>query len=96
MYNRYIYSLTDRSDQCQGIALLRDPQFNKGSTFSEDERQNFDLEGRLPIRISTLEEQLGRAYQQYSSRQGALAKNTFMTSMKEQNWVLYYKVFGCT
>ncbi|KAI4142470.1 MAG: hypothetical protein LQ340_007333 [Diploschistes diacapsis] len=75
-----------------GNDLLRDPQLNKGSTFTEDERREFDLEGRLPTRVSTLEEQLERAYQQYGSRQGALAKNTFMTSMKEQNWVLYYKM----
>lgn len=33
-----------------------------------------------------------RAYEQFRSRQGALAKNTFMTSMKDQNVVLYYKV----
>lgn len=36
--------------------------------------------------------QLERAYRQYCSRTDALAKNTFMTSMKEQNEVLYYKV----
>lgn len=33
-----------------------------------------------------------RAYEQFRSRQSALAKNTFMTSMKDQNVVLYYKV----
>lgn len=42
--------------------------------------------------MQTIEEQLTRAYQQYSSCSDALAKNTFMTSMKEQNEVLYYKV----
>lgn len=76
----------------QGNAVLRDPQYNKGSVFPEDERKEFELVGRLPTAVSTLEEQLKRAYQQYSSRNGALAKNTFMTSLKEQNWVLYYRV----
>ena len=42
--------------------------------------------------MQTLEEQVARAYQQYSTRKDDLAKNTFMTSMKEQNTVLYYKV----
>ena len=37
--------------------------------------------------------QVERAYRQYCSRADALAKNTFMTSLKEQNEVLYYKVF---
>lgn len=35
---------------------------------------------------------MDRAYDQYSSRENALAKNTFMTSMYEQNVVLYFKV----
>jgi malate dehydrogenase (oxaloacetate-decarboxylating) len=42
--------------------------------------------------VQTLDEQVKRAYEQYSSRPDDLAKNTFMTSMKEQNEVLYYKV----
>jgi malate dehydrogenase (oxaloacetate-decarboxylating) len=33
-----------------------------------------------------------RAYEQYSSRPNDIAKNTFMTSMKEQNEVLYYRL----
>lgn len=43
--------------------------------------------------MQTLEAQVVRAYDQFQSRQGALAKNTFMTSMKDQNVVLYYKVY---
>jgi malate dehydrogenase (oxaloacetate-decarboxylating) len=60
--------------------LLQEPQYNKGSVFSKDERQEFDLQGRLPTRISSLEEQLERAYDQYSSLGDDLTKNTFMTS----------------
>lgn len=49
--------------------------------------------GFLPPNVQTLEAQVVRAYEQFRSRQSALAKNTFMTSMKDQNVVLYYKVF---
>lgn len=52
----------------------------------------FKLHGLLPANVQTLEEQVKRAYAQYSSRSDDLAKNTFMTSMKEQNEVLYYRV----
>lgn len=49
--------------------------------------------GLLPQSIQTLEQQANRAYQQYSKNgDDDLAKNTFMTSMKEQNEILYYKV----
>lgn len=75
-----------------GSALLNTPYFNKGAGFSAREREEFKLTGLLPQNISTLEHQTKRAYQQYSTRQDDLAKNTFMTSLKEQNEVLYYKV----
>ncbi|KAF2186594.1 hypothetical protein K469DRAFT_663582 [Zopfia rhizophila CBS 207.26] len=75
-----------------GNALLRTPYFNKGSAFTKEERKTFKLHGLLPPNIQTLEEQVQRAYQQYSSRPNDLAKNTFMTSMKEQNEVLYYRL----
>ena len=53
----------------------------------------FKLHGLLPPNIQTLEEQVQRAYEQYSSRPNDLAKNTFMSSMREQNEVLFYKVY---
>lgn len=76
----------------KGQALLQNPYFNKGSAFPSDERREFGLYSYLPPNVQTLEEQVERAYQQYSTRGDALAKNTFMSSMKEQNEVLYYKV----
>ncbi|KAL9131581.1 MAG: hypothetical protein Q9217_000538, partial [Psora testacea] len=62
------------------------------SAFSPNERNDFGLYGLLPPNVQTLDEQVRRAYEQYSSRKDALAKNTFMTSLKEQNEVLYYKL----
>lgn len=73
-----------------GVALLRSPYLNKGTAFSRDERNKFGLNGTLPTNIQSLDQQVRRAYDQYSSRPSALAKNTFMTSLKEQNEVLYY------
>lgn len=80
----------------QGSALLTSPYHNKGSAFPLNERQDFKLYGLLPPSVQTLESQVERAYDQYSARQDPLAKNTFLTSMKDQNIVLYYKVHGCS
>lgn len=77
---------------CQGTALLTSPYYNKGSAFPPDERREFKLLGLLPPNVQPLESQVKRAYEQYSSCQDALTKNTFMTSLKDQNIVLYYKV----
>ena len=88
----FLSDLYSKLSAVQGTSLLSSPAFNKGSAFTKEERKEFGLHGLLPPNVQSLEEQVERAYDQYSSRQDALAKNTFMTSMKEQNEVLYYKV----
>ena len=75
-----------------GHALLSHPAYNKGTAFTAAERKAFDLHGFLPTNVQTLDEQVKRAYEQYSSRDSDIAKNTFMTSMSEQNIVLYYRL----
>ncbi|KAJ5757399.1 uncharacterized protein N7511_006093 [Penicillium nucicola] len=76
----------------EGVALLHNAQYNKGSAFSADERKAFKLQGLLPPNIQTLDEQVERAYQQYQTRPDDLAKNTFLASMKAQSEVLFYQL----
>ena len=71
---------------------LPSPYHNRNSAFPSNERKEFKLYVLLPPDVQTLEEQVKRAYQQYSSRADELTKNTFMTNMKEQSQVLYYKI----
>lgn len=75
-----------------GTALLNSPTFNKGSAFTQTERRDFKLTGLLPANEQTLDHQAERAYQQYLTRSDNLAKNTFLTSLKDQNEVLYFKL----
>ncbi|APA09296.1 hypothetical protein SS1G_12079 [Sclerotinia sclerotiorum 1980 UF-70] len=75
-----------------GTALLNTPYLNKGAGFPADERRTFKLTGLLPSSVSTLDQQVKRAYEQYSSRDSDLAKNTFMTSLADQNEVLFYRL----
>lgn len=75
-----------------GHSLLTTPAYNKGTAFTAAERKTFGLHGLLPSNVQTLEGQVKRAYEQYSSRNSDIAKNTFMTSMGEQNTVLYYRL----
>lgn len=46
--------------------VIRAPLLNKGSAFSEEEREKFDLDGLLPQRILTLEQQIEKVYQRYN------------------------------
>jgi malate dehydrogenase (oxaloacetate-decarboxylating) len=76
----------------KGTVLLNTPYFNRGSAHTAEEREEFGLTGLLPESIQTLEQQIKRAYEQYSTRKDDLSKNTFLTSLKEQNAVLYFRV----
>lgn len=80
----------------RGEVILTSPRWNKGTAFTMEERKAFGLTGRLPFRVNTLDDQCQRAYDQlYSYENKAdLSKNTFLQSMKEQNWVLYYALIG--
>ena len=48
------------SDFPHGMALLRDPLLNKGTAFTEQERDALGLRGLLPAHMLSLEEQAER------------------------------------
>ena len=75
-----------------GSSLLEKPHFNKGSAFTKQEREEFDLIGLLPSHVNTLEEQQSRALDQYQTHRTDIGRNVFLASMKEQNTVLYYRL----
>ncbi|KAH3898935.1 probable NAD-dependent malic enzyme, mitochondrial [Saccharomycodes ludwigii] len=75
-----------------GLQLLNSPLFNKGSAFTQEEREAFGLDGLLPPQVNTLEEQVERAYKQYCDLKAPLRKNDFMTSLRVQNKVLYFEL----
>ncbi len=72
--------------------LLRDPKLNKGSAFTEEERKALKLNGRLPNRVETLEEQVKRSYLQYSEKHTDLQKNIFLNALHDNNEILFYAV----
>ncbi|KIP03624.1 hypothetical protein PHLGIDRAFT_26030 [Phlebiopsis gigantea 11061_1 CR5-6] len=74
----------------RGSALLTNPRLNKGTAFTTDERRAFGLTGRLPHKINSIDEQCQRAWDQLETCGDDLAKNTFLQSLRDQNWVLYY------
>ena len=75
-----------------GPALLEAPLLNKGSAFTERERQQFNLEGLLPYNIETIEEQKARAYQQFSSFESAIDKHIFLRNIQDTNETLYFRL----
>lgn len=56
------------------------------------ERNDFGLMGRLPSKINTIDEQVARVHDQLDDLDTPIRKNSFLQSLKDQNWVLYYTV----
>ncbi|WP_339896913.1 NAD-dependent malic enzyme [uncultured Gilvimarinus sp.] len=75
-----------------GPALLEAPLLNKGSAFSRQEREQFNLEGLLPFRIETIEEQKARAYEQLSSFKSDIDKHIYLRNIQDTNETLYYRL----
>jgi malate dehydrogenase (oxaloacetate-decarboxylating) len=75
-----------------GRAVLRDPQLNRGTAFTTEERAALGLAGLLPPGVLTLEEQAKRSYRQYSAQPSDLAKNDFLAALHDRNQILYYKL----
>ncbi len=75
-----------------GPTLLETPLLNKGSAFTQIERENFNLAGLLPPRFETIEEQVERCYQQYSSFRDNLNKHIYLRAIQDNNETLYYRL----
>ena len=73
-----------------GPALLESPLLNKGSAFTQIERDNFNLTGLLPHNIESIEEQSARAYQQLSSFNSDLDKHIYLRNIQDTNETLFH------
>ena len=84
--------ITHITTKLTGLDLLRCPELNKGSAFSQEERQLFKLNGLLPYHHETLEDQARRAYEQLQEETDDFAKFIFMNHIFDINMTLFYKV----
>lgn len=75
-----------------GPALLEAPLLNKGVAFTERERQQFNLEGLLPYKIETIEEQKERAYHQLNAFESKIDKHIFLRNIQDTNETLYFRL----
>jgi malate dehydrogenase (oxaloacetate-decarboxylating) len=75
-------------------SVLEDPLRDRGSAFTEQERQALGLTGRLPSGVLTLDQQASRVYEQLQRQPTDLAKNVYLEQLHDRNEVLYYKVLA--
>jgi malate dehydrogenase (oxaloacetate-decarboxylating)(NADP+) len=76
----------------RGAALLRDPTLNKGTAFSEEERDILGLRGLLPPHVATQDEQLGRVLENFHRLDTPLSKYIMLESLLDRNEALFFRV----
>jgi len=75
-----------------GISLLHDPTLNKGTAFTEEEREALGLRGLLPPRVHTQEEQIQRVLGNFHRKPSDLERYIFMIALQDRNEALFYRV----
>ena len=78
--------------ECSGTQLLANPLLNKGTAFTERERDAFGLRGLLPPHVFTLEEQLQRSLTAVRRKQDNIEKYIYLTNLQNRNEVLFYRL----
>jgi len=79
-------------DSPHGLALLRDPLLNKGTAFTEAERDALGLRGFLPAHVLTMEEQVARFLVNLRSMPNDLEKYIALNSLHDRNEALFFRV----
>lgn len=76
----------------RGVALLRDPLLNKGTAFSEQERDTLGLRGLLPSHIFSLQEQAARVLTNLRHLPDDLDKYVALNALHDRNEALFFRV----
>ncbi len=73
-----------------GYELLNDPLLNKGTAFSDAERDAFDLHGLLPPDVATLDLQVKRRLDAFHALGDPLQQYIFLRGLQDTNETLFY------
>lgn len=73
-----------------GYQLLSDSLLNKGTAFTEQERDAFELHGLLPPRVATLDEQVSRRLQVLRGFATDLERYAFLRELQDTNETVFY------
>ncbi len=77
----------------KSYALLNDPFLNKGTAFTEEEREQYGLAGLLPPHVQTLQEQVEQAYRNVRARESIPAKRHYLMNIFSRNRTLFFQLF---
>ncbi|GAB4237693.1 MAG: NAD-dependent malic enzyme [Deltaproteobacteria bacterium] len=76
----------------RGVDLLHDPLLNKGTAFTERERDDLGLRGLLPPRVSTQEQQVARVLENIRRKTSDIEKYIYLVALQDRQENLFYRV----
>src|SRR5450631_2397206 len=89
--NRAANPSTD-TDLPHGMALLRDPLLNKGTAFTEQERDALGLRGLLPAHVLSMQAQAERVMTNLRRLPNDLEKYVALNGLHDRNEALFFRV----
>ncbi|PVZ67732.1 NAD-dependent malic enzyme [Pelagibaculum spongiae] len=88
LFNRLDQTVIETS--VRGTELLEAPLLNKGTAFTAQERSTLRLDGLLPCRVETMQDQLDRAKITYNKQTTDLRRHVYLRSLQDNNETLFY------
>src|ERR1700677_3026760 len=73
-----------------GYELLNDPLLNKGTAFTDSERDEFDLHGLLPPHVAELDYQVKRRLDAFRGLGTDMQRYIFLRGLQDTNETLFY------
>ena len=85
-------SKSNRALPVKGVDWLHNPVFNKGTAFTEAERDALGLRGLLPPHVQSMDEQARRVMENFRSKSSDLERYIQIVGLQDRNETLFYRV----
>ncbi len=82
----------NRALPAKGMDWLHNPVFNKGTAFTDAERDLLGLRGLLPPHVQTMDEQVRRVMANFRSKSSDLERYIQIVGLQDRNETLFYRV----
>ncbi len=79
-------------DKLSGVTMLHDARFNKGTAFTDAERDRFGLHGLLPVAVCSQDDQLTRALNSLRRKAYDIERFIFLQALLARNERLFYRL----
>src|ERR1700756_484753 len=83
---------TPSTKSLRGIDVLNNPNLNKGTAFTEEEREKLGLVGLLPDSVEDIDRQLQRVLGHLAQKPTDLERYIYLIGLADRNETLFYKV----